>query len=64
MVMSIASMLGDLAASLVKRNYGVKDYSKMLPGHGGILDRFDSNLAAAFILIILYELPFGFVLFK
>ena len=64
MVMSIASMIGDLAASLVKRNYGVKDYSKMLPGHGGILDRFDSNLAAAFILIILYELPFGFVLFK
>lgn len=63
-LMSCASMIGDLVMSLVKRNYGVKDFSKLLPGHGGILDRFDSNLAAAFILIILYELPFGFVLFS
>ncbi|MBQ7846877.1 MAG: CDP-archaeol synthase [Clostridia bacterium] len=62
-VMSVASMVGDLIASLVKRHYGIKDYSRMLPGHGGILDRFDSILAASFILLVLYELPFGFSLF-
>ena len=62
--MSLFSMVGDLVASLVKRHYGIKDYSRLLPGHGGVLDRFDSNLAAAYILIILYELPFGFSLFN
>lgn len=40
--MSIASMFGDLVASLIKRNYDIKDYSKLIPGHGGIMDRFDS----------------------
>lgn len=40
--MSIASMFGDLIASLIKRNYDIKDYSKLIPGHGGIMDRFDS----------------------
>lgn len=63
-LMSLFSMVGDLVASLVKRHYGIKDYSRLLPGHGGVLDRFDSNLAAAYILIILYELPFGFSLFN
>ena len=63
-LMSLFSMVGDLVASLVKRHYGIKDYSRLLPGHGGVLDRFDSNLAAAYILIILYELPIGFSLFN
>lgn len=38
------AMFGDLIASLIKRNFGVKDFGKLIPGHGGIMDRFDSVL--------------------
>jgi phosphatidate cytidylyltransferase len=44
---SIVSVIGDLSASLIKRYIGIKDYSNIIPGHGGILDRFDSILFTA-----------------
>jgi phosphatidate cytidylyltransferase len=46
-VLAIAGLTGDLAASYVKRLTGVKDFGRILPEHGGILDRFDSLLVAA-----------------
>ncbi len=51
-VLSAVSQIGDLWASLIKREYGIKDYSKMLPGHGGVMDRFDSVLSISTILMI------------
>lgn len=51
MALSCVSMVGDLAASVIKRNFGIKDYSQLLPGHGGIMDRFDS---CVFVLPTLY----------
>ncbi len=44
---AVVSMVGDLAASAVKRNKGIKDYGKLIPGHGGIMDRFDSVIVTA-----------------
>lgn len=41
---ALISMVGDLAASAIKRNQNIKDYGKLIPGHGGILDRFDLSL--------------------
>lgn len=49
--LSIVSQFGDLIASLIKREHGVKDYGKLFPGHGGVMDRFDSILAVAPILL-------------
>ena len=50
-VLSIISQIGDLWASLIKREHGIKDYSQMLPGHGGVMDRFDSILAISTVLM-------------
>lgn len=50
---ALISMVGDLAASAIKRNYGIKDYGKLIPGHGGILDRFDSVIFTAPIIYFL-----------
>lgn len=44
---AVMSMVGDLAASAIKRNHNIKDYGKLIPGHGGIMDRFDSMLVTA-----------------
>ena len=47
------SQIGDLAASAIKRYHNIKDYGKLIPGHGGILDRFDSVIFTAPIIYYL-----------
>lgn len=55
--LSACGQIGDLVASKLKRKYGIKDYSNIFPGHGGVLDRFDSAFfaAAIFLLFIIIE---------
>lgn len=50
---ALISMVGDLAASAVKRDKGIKDYGQLIPGHGGILDRFDSVIFTAPVIYFL-----------
>ena len=56
---AFVSMFGDLAASAIKREYGIKDYGKLIPGHGGIMDRFDSVIITAPIIYYLSILLIG-----
>ena len=60
-VLSAVSQVGDLVASLIKRERGVKDYGNIFPGHGGVMDRFDSILSISTILMIICVLfpPFA-----
>lgn len=56
---AIIGMLGDLTASAIKREYGVKDFGRIMPGHGGVMDRFDSalfTLPAVYVLTRYFEL--------
>ena len=56
-VLAVASMIGDLIASLIKRHFSIKDYGKLLPGHGGVLDRFDSMLSTSCVMLVLFMIP-------
>lgn len=51
-ITSIVSQFGDLAMSVVKRHFGIKDFGKIFPGHGGMLDRFDSVIAVSIFLAV------------
>ncbi len=53
LLLSLVSQIGDLAASTIKRYTGIKDFSNLIPGHGGMLDRIDS---------ILFIAPFAYFL--
>lgn len=50
---AVISQIGDLAASGIKRDHGIKDYGKLIPGHGGIMDRFDSVIFTAPVIYFL-----------
>ncbi|MCX7559927.1 phosphatidate cytidylyltransferase [Sulfitobacter sp. F26204] len=55
-VLSMASQIGDIAESALKRKMGVKDSSSLIPGHGGLMDRFDGMLGAAVLLLVIGQL--------
>uniref|UniRef100_UPI004055CCD5 phosphatidate cytidylyltransferase n=1 Tax=Acetatifactor sp. TaxID=1872090 RepID=UPI004055CCD5 len=57
---AVMSMVGDLAASAIKRNHDIKDYGKLIPGHGGIMDRFDSMIVTAPMIYFLTILMIHF----
>lgn len=57
-VVSFLGMMGDLSASVLKRNFDVKDFGKIFPGHGGVMDRFDSSLftiPATYFMVTMFE---------
>jgi phosphatidate cytidylyltransferase len=63
LVGGFVSQWGDLIASLLKREYGVKDYGWMFPGHGGMMDRFDSLFSVSIFIYIVMRISEAFPLF-
>ena len=63
LIISVISQFGDLIASLIKRHYGIKDYGKIFPGHGGVMDRFDSIISIAPFLLMLCAYPELYAIF-
>lgn len=59
-VLAILGMCGDLSASVIKRNFGEKDFGNLFPGHGGVLDRIDSFLVTMPALYVIIEIMLGF----
>ena len=53
LLLSVTGQLGDLVASKLKRAYDIKDFGKIFPGHGGVLDRFDSTLIAGALMFVI-----------
>ncbi|WFE74445.1 phosphatidate cytidylyltransferase [Roseinatronobacter sp. S2] len=54
-LVAMAGQAGDIAESAIKRHAGVKDSSNLIPGHGGVMDRFDAMIAAALMVLFLTE---------
>ncbi|HOE77450.1 MAG TPA: CDP-archaeol synthase [Bacilli bacterium] len=55
-LLSMASAIGDLVTSKIKRHFGIKDYGNIFPGHGGVMDRFDSVIFSGMMFYLIYYL--------